>query len=419
MVKIKGFKGIRPKIELAEKIASHPYDVIDSNEARQMVKGNPYSFLHVVKSEVDLPEGIDLYSQEVYVKAAENLKKMVVEGWLVQDKKDCIYIYRQIMKGHEQYGLVVGSSVQDYLDERIKIHELTREAKEKDRINHVKYTNANTGPVFLTYPQNLEINAIVQNIIEVSPDYDFTAPDSIQHTMWIVSEESLITKLVGIFAEIPFTYVADGHHRSKSAAMVGEMRKNANPNHTGEEEYNWFLSVIFPANQLKILDYNRVVKDLNGYNVEEFMDKLLEKFEIQPLCCIHEAKPEKPTEFGMYIDGHWYNLKTKEECLDADDPVESLDVSILYNNILAPILGIGDLRKDNRIDFVGGIRGLGSLERRVDSGKMAVAFALYPTSIKQLMSIADAGKIMPPKSTWFEPKLRSGLIVHDLEVATL
>ena len=415
MVKIKGFKGIRPKPELAEKIASHPYDVINSIEAREMVKGNPYSFLHVVKSEIDLPDDINHYSEEVYNKASENLKKMISEGWLQQDSEENIYIYRQIMKGHEQYGLVVDSSVQDYLDEKIKIHELTREVKEKDRINHVKFTNANTGPVFLTYPAQKEIDDIVAEISNTKPENDFTADDGIQHTLWVIREKKKIDKLVELFAQIPFTYVADGHHRSKSASIVGEMRKNENPEHNGSEEYNWFLSVIFPDNQLKILDYNRVVKDLNGLSIDDFLDKIKVNFEIIPICCIHEAKPKDYAQFSMYLAGQWYYLKALENTFDKNDPVDSLDVSILFNNLLAPILGIGDPRKDERIDFVGGIRGLGALERRVDNGLMAVAFAMYPTSINQLMSIADAGKIMPPKSTWFEPKLRSGLIIHDLD----
>ncbi len=415
MVKIKGFKGIRPQKELAEEIASFPYDVINSQEARELVKGNPKSFLHVVKSEVDLPEDIDLYSEKVYQTASDNLQQMISKGWLQQDKKENIYIYRQIMNGHEQYGLVAVASVQDYLDEKIKIHELTREAKEKDRINHVKYTNANTGPVFLTYPAQEEIDKIVAEVVEGKPEYDFTADDGISHTFWVVDDDETIEKLVTLFSKIPYTYVADGHHRSKSAAMVGDMKRKENPNHTGDEEYNWFLSVIFPDNQLKILDYNRVVKDLNGLTVSDFLDKVKEKFDVKPVENKESVKPQDFANFGLYINGQWYALTAKENSYDKNDPVDSLDVSILYNNLLAPILAIGDPRKDERIGFVGGIRGLTELEKLVDSGKMAVAFAMYPTSIKQLMSIADAGKIMPPKSTWFEPKLRSGLIVHDLE----
>jgi len=415
MIKIKGFKGVRPKKDLAEKIASHPYDVLNSREAKNLAKGNPYSFLHVVKSEIDLPDDTDHYSESVYQKASDNLKKMINEGWMIQDKQDTIYVYRQIMNGHEQYGLVVDSSVQDYIDGKIRIHELTREVKEQDRINHVKYTNANTGPVFLTYPAKEEIDNLVAKIVKVAPEYDFTADDGIQHTLWVVSKKADIDKLIEYFSKLECTYVADGHHRSKSAAMVGEMKKQENPNHTGDEEYNWFLSVLFPDNQLKILDYNRVVKDLNGLSKDELLEKISNKFDLIQVCCQDTAKPDEPLHFGMYLDHQWYILRAKDGIFDKNDPVESLDISILQNNLLSEILGIGDPRKDNRIDFVGGIRGLSGLERRVDSGGMAIAFALYPTSINQLMTIADAGKIMPPKSTWFEPKLRSGLLVHLLD----
>jgi len=415
MVKIKGLKGIRPRKELSEKIASRPYDVLNSEEARLEAEGNPYSFLHVVKSEIDLPEDIDHYDQKVYLKAAENLQTMIKNGWMIRDKSDCLYVYRQIMNSHEQYGLVVNAAVEDYLEGKIRIHELTREVKERDRINHVKYTNANTGPVFLTYPARNEIDSIVTKITATSPEYDFTADDGIRHTVWVVSDSSTIQSLIDQFRQIPFTYVADGHHRSKSAAMVGEMRRKENPNHTGDEEYDWFLTVLFPHNQLKILDYNRVVKDLNGLSEQEFIKKIREKLDISPVCCDGSAKTKAANTFGMYLDNQWYVLQAKTGTFDPEDPVDSLDVSILTNNILSPILGIGDLRKDERIDFIGGIRGLGELEKRVNSGEMAVAFALYPVSIEQLMAIADAGKIMPPKTTWFEPKLRSGLVVHSLD----
>jgi len=415
MVKIKGLKGIRPIRELASRVASRPYDVLNSEEARVEAEGNPYSFLHVIKSEIDLPEDTDHYDEKVYLKAAENLQTMIKNGWLIQDKTDCVYVYRQIMNGHEQYGLVVDASVKDYLDGKIRIHELTREVKERDRINHVKYTNANTGPVFLTYPAQETIDGIVETVTKNKPEYDFTADDSIRHTVWIVEDPATVKLLIDQFSQIPFTYVADGHHRSKSAAMVGGMRRKENPNHTGDEEYNWFLTVLFPHNQLKILDYNRVVKDLNGLNEQEFIQKISEKFDVSRVCCHGSAKPESANTFGMYLNRQWYVLKTRPGTFDLHDPVDSLDVSILTNNILAPILGIGDLRKDERIDFVGGIRGLDELEKRVDSGEMVVAFALYPVSIRQLMAIADAGKIMPPKTTWFEPKLRSGLVVHSLD----
>ncbi|MBC8491493.1 MAG: DUF1015 domain-containing protein [Candidatus Marinimicrobia bacterium] len=415
MVKIKGLKGIRPIRELVSRVASRPYDVLNSEEARVEAEGNPYSFLHVVKSEIDLPEDTDHYDESVYLKASENLQTMIKNGWLIQDNTDCVYVYRQIMNGHEQYGLVVDASVEDYLDGKIRIHELTREVKEKDRINHIKYTDANTGPVFLTYHAHETIDGIVNNIVKNKPEYDFTADDGIRHTVWVVDNPAIQKLLIDQFSQIPFTYVADGHHRSKSAAMVGEMRRKDNPDHTGAEEYNWFLTVLFPHNQLKILDYNRVVKDLNGLNDQGFIQKIREKFDFSRVCCHGSAKPESANTFGMYLNRQWYVLKAKPGTFDLNDPVDSLDVSILTDNILAPILGIGDLRKDERIDFVGGIRGLGELEKRVNSGEMAVAFALYPVSIKQLMAIADAGKIMPPKTTWFEPKLRSGLVTHSLD----
>ena len=415
MVKIKGLKAFRPKPELCEKIASKPYDVLNSQEAREEAQGKPYSFLHVVKSEIDLPEDIDPYDERVYQKAAENLEKMKEENWLIQEDREALYLYRQIMDGHEQYGLVVDASVQDYLDGKIKIHELTREKKEKDRINHVKTTNANTGPVFLTYRAQDEIDSIVEEVAQSDPTYDFTAEDGVQHTLWTIKDQDKIDSLIDHFEQIPYTYVADGHHRSKSAAMVGEMRKEENPDHTGDEEYNWFLTVLFPHEQLQILDYNRVVKDLNGLSEEEFIGKIEENFTVQETANQKAAKPASKHNFAMYLDGEWYTLAAHEGSFDDNDPVERLDVSILQNNLLTPVLDIGDPRKDTRIDFVGGIRGLDELEKRVDSGEMEVAFALYPTSIEELMDIADAEKLMPPKSTWFEPKLRSGLIVHDLE----
>lgn len=415
MVKIKGLKGIRPRKELADRIASQPYDVLNSAEARREAAGNPYSFLHVVKSEIDLPDGINPYDEKVYQKAAENLQAMRQKGWLIQDGQECLYVYRQIMGDHEQYGLVVDAAVDDYLIGKIKIHELTREVKEKDRINHVNYTNANTGPVFLTYHADEEIDEIVKKIVNAEPEYDFTAADGIRHTLWVVDNDVTITAIIRKFERIPHTYVADGHHRSKSAAMVGELRRKANPRHTGKEEYNWFLAVLFPHNQLKVIDYNRVVKDLNGLSEPEFLEKIAAKFTVTAVDSRESAKPPAANSFGMYLNRQWYRLQAKPGIFNPGDPVDSLDVSILTKNILQPVLGIGDLRTDERIDFVGGIRGLGELEKRVDSGEMAVAFALYPVSIEQLMAIADAGQIMPPKTTWFEPKLRSGLIIHSLE----
>jgi len=415
MVKIKGLKAYRPKAELCEKIASRPYDVLNSQEAREEAKGNPYSFLHVVKSEIDLPEDIDHYDERVYQKAAENLDQMKKEGWLIQEDQEALYLYRQVMNGHEQYGLVVDASVQDYLDKKIKIHELTREKKEKDRIKHVKTTNANTGPVFLTYRAKDAIDKMVEQVAEGAPVYDFTAEDGVRHTVWTIKDKELIVQFINQFAKIPYTYVADGHHRSKSAAMVGQMRKKENPNHTGDEEYNWFLAVLFPHDQLQILDYNRVVRDLKGLSKNEFIEKLQNKFTITKVDGREQAKPVIKHVFGMYLEGEWYQLEAHQDSFDESDPVERLDVSILQNNLLTPVLDIGNPRKDTRIDFVGGIRGLSELEKRVNSGEMEAAFALYPTSIEELMDIADAEKLMPPKSTWFEPKLRSGLIVHDLE----
>jgi len=415
MVKIKGFRGWRPQPELASEIASQPYDVLNTAEARTAAAGNPYSFLHVVKSEIDLPQDIDPYDDRVYRKAADNLQKMRAKEWLIQDDQECLYIYRQIMGAHEQFGLVTVASVTDYFAQKIKIHELTREKKEKDRIRHVKTTNANTGPVFLTYKAHSDIDRFVTKMTQASPAYDFTAEDDIRHTFWVVSDPADIEKFKNHFAQIPHTYVADGHHRSKSAAMVGKIRKQENPHHTGQEEYNWFLAVLFPHNQLQILDYNRVVRDLHDLTPKEFIRKLQDKFALQTVAGRQKAKPLAYNHFGMYLSGQWYYLKAKPEIYDPQDPVESLDTSILHNHILHPLLAIGDPRKDERVDFVGGIRGLTELEKRVDTGDMAVAFALYPTSIEQLMNIADAGQLMPPKSTWFEPKLRSGLIIHDLE----
>jgi len=415
MVKIKGLRGIRPRKELAKEIASLPYDVLNSAEARSLAAGNPHSFLHIVKSEIDLPEDIDPYAEEVYRQAAKNLNNMLKKNWLIQDDQECIYVYRQIMVEHQQYGLVVDASVGDYLEGKIRIHELTREDKERDRFNHVKFTNANTGPVFLTYPAVKQIDDIVNSATQGKPTYDFIANDGIQHTVWIINNPDSIKLLIKHFDRIPITYVADGHHRSKSAAMLGEVRRQSNPEHTGKEEYNWFLAVLFPHNQLKILDYNRLVKDLNGLSEAEFIAKISKKFEILPVPNHSSAKPKSANNFGMYLKNQWYLLKAKSGTFNLDDPIESLDVSILTYNILQPILKIGDLRKDQRIDFVGGIRGLAELEKRVNSNEMAVAFALYPISVTQLMAIADAGQILPPKTTWFEPKLRSGLIIHALD----
>lgn len=412
MAVIRQFKAIRPTPEMAEKVAALPYDVVNSEEAAEMVIGNPYSFLHVDKAEIDLPAGTDIYSPEVYEKAKSNLEKMITDGVLVQDEKPMLYVYELTMDGRSQTGLVACTSIDEYMQGIIKKHELTREDKEQDRIRHVDICNANTGPIFLAYRTVDEISEIVDNVKKNAPVYDFTAEDGIIHRAWIIDDEETINRLVKLFKDVPNLYIADGHHRNASAAKVGLKRRNENPNYTGDEEFNYYLAVIFPSDQLKILDYNRVVKDLNGLSEEEFIKKLSEKFDIVET--EGRAKPNKAYDFGMYMDGKWYMLTAKDE-IKSKDAVKGLDVSILQDNVLIPILGIGDIRTDKRIDFVGGIRGLGELEKRVDSGEMKVAFAMYPTSIEQLMTIADENKIMPPKSTWFEPKLRSGLFIHSLD----
>lgn len=412
MAVIRKFKAIRPKSEMAEAVAALPYDVVNSEEAREMTKDKPYSFLHVDKAEIDLPVDTDIYSPQVYAKAKENLDKLVSDGILVQDNKPMLYVYELTMDGRSQTGLVACTSIDEYLNGIIKKHELTREDKEQDRIRHVDICNANTGPIFLAYRTVDEISAIIENVKKNAPVYDFTAEDGIKHRAWVIDNDETENKLIELFKAVPNLYIADGHHRNASAAKVGLKRRAEHPDYTGDEEFNYYLAVIFPSDQLKIMDYNRVVKDLNGMTSEEFMNKLAEKFDI------HEAdgraKPEKQYDFGMYLDKKWYMLTAKEN-LRVNDAVAGLDVSILQDNVLIPILGIGDIRTDKRIDFVGGIRGLGELERRVDSGEMKVAFAMYPTSIDQLMTIADENKIMPPKSTWFEPKLRSGLFIHSLD----
>lgn len=412
MAVIRQFKAIRPTPEMAEKVAALPYDVVNSEEAAEMVIGNPYSFLHVDKAEIDLPAGTDIYSPEVYEKAKSNLEKMITDGVLVQDEKPMLYVYELTMDGRSQTGIVACTSIDEYMQGIIKKHELTREDKEQDRIRHVDICNANTGPIFLAYRTVDEISEIVDNVKKNAPVYDFTAEDGIIHRAWIIDDEETINRLVKLFKDVPNLYIADGHHRNASAAKVGLKRRNENPNYTGDEEFNYYLAVIFPSDQLKILDYNRVVKDLNGLSEEEFIKKLSEKFDIAET--EGRAKPDKAYDFGMYMDGKWYMLTAKDE-IKSKDAVKGLDVSILQDNVLIPILGIGDIRTDKRIDFVGGIRGLGELEKRVDSGEMKVAFAMYPTSIEQLMTIADENKIMPPKSTWFEPKLRSGLFIHSLD----
>ncbi len=415
MAILKSFKGFRPKKEFASRIASRPYDVLNSEEARTEVEGNPYSFLHVVKPEVDLPTGTDIYSDQVYRKGRENLERMIGDGILFQDENPSLYIYAQTMKGVTQYGLMGCASVLDYMNNLIRRHELTRPDKEEDRKQHIRVSNFHAEPVFFAYPPHMEIDTIVARIVEAEPEYDFTAEDGIVHRLWVINDARDIERLETLFTtDIPFTYVADGHHRTAAAAGVGKEHRQSNPNHTGKEEYNYILAVLFPANQLTIIDYNRVVKDLNGLGDEEFLEKLTSSFIVKK-----EGKkifkPDRIHEFGMYLSGSWYSLMAKEGTYNDNDPIGKLDVTVLSGHILAPLLNITDLRKSKRIDFVGGIRGLGELVRRVDSGEMKAAFALYPVSMEQLMEIADTDNIMPPKTTWFEPKLRSGLVIHKLD----
>ena len=412
MAVFRPFQAIRPVPSLASKVAALPYDVMNSQEAREMVVGNPYSFLHVDKAEIDLDPSIDIYDDKVYQKAADNLDKMQKDGTYMQDTRPCYYIYRQIMDGRAQSGIVGCASVDDYLNNRVKKHELTRADKEADRIRHVDACNANTGPIFLTYRARTEILNVMNKWMNAhTPVYDFVSEDNITHTVWVIDDENTVKRLQTDFLKVPDFYIADGHHRAASAVRVGQKRRAENPDYTGDEEFNFFLAVLFPDSELKIMDYNRVVHDLNGNTPDEFMKKLAKVYEISE----HEgvcAPPEKHTA-GMYMGGKWYLLRAKEGCYNAADPVESLDVSILQKNVLTPILGIDDPRTSERISFVGGIRGLKELERLVDGGK-AVAFAMYPTGLDELMTIADTGNIMPPKSTWFEPKLRSGIFIHKL-----
>ena len=411
MVRIKPFAAVRPPKQYVEEVAARPYDVLNSAEAQK--EAGEKSLLHITKPEIDFSPIIDEHSQQAYDKAVENFKSWQEKGWLVQDDKPYYYIYAQTMEGRTQYGLVVCAHTDDYAEGKIKKHELTRKDKEDDRMIHVRIQDANIEPVFFAYPDNEKINAIVARYISGVPEYDFVAEDGFGHTFWVIDNQEDIDALTALFAEIPAFYVADGHHRTAAAARVGAEKKAANPAHTGQEEYNWFMTVAFPDSQLKIIDYNRVVKDLNGLTPEQLLEALKEDFDV----CEKGAyiyKPGRLHEFSMYLDGKWYSLTAKEGRYDDNDPIGVLDVTILSSLILDKILGIKDLRTDKRIDFVGGIRGLRELSRRVDSGEMAVAFALYPVSMKQLVDIADSGNIMPPKTTWFEPKLRSGLAIHKL-----
>ncbi len=415
MATVKAFKGLRPPKEIAKDLACLPYDVMNTAEAKSMAAGKEYSLLHITRSEIDLPEGTDVHSQAVYDKSVENFKKFKEKGWLVQDKEAKFYIYAQTMAGRTQYGIVGAASVDDYLNGIIKKHELTRKEKEEDRMIHVRINNANIEPVFFTYPAVDEIDQIVSDIVNnQEAEYDFVAEDGFGHHFWVINDDATNKKIEELFAQkVPYTYVADGHHRTAAAALVGAEKRKANPNHTGSEDYNYFLAVHFPDDQLKIIDYNRVVKDLNGNTAVGLIEKLKEDFYVKDEGT-DIFKPSALHEFSLYIDGKWYSMRAKEGRYDDKDPIGVLDVTILSNLVLDKILGIKDLRTDNRIDFVGGIRGLDELKKRVDSGEMAVAFALYAVSMKQLIDIADSGNIMPPKTTWFEPKLRSGLVIHSL-----
>lgn len=415
MARVKPFRAFRPLKDIAAKIASRPYDVLDSKEAREEAQGNEYSFYHVTKSEIDLPENIDIHSHIVYQKAKENLQLMISKGWFFQENKPCYYIYAQTMWNKTQYGIVGCAAIDDYLNNVIKKHELTRVEKEEDRKNHIRVTNFNAEPVFFAYPDNQELWKIIERNIQTQPEYEFTLSDGVGHHLWVINNDIDIQRIEKIFnEEIPYTYVADGHHRTAAAAHVGLEKRQQNPNHKGNEEYNYFMAVHFPASQLTIIDYNRVVTDLNGLTNEDFLNKLKENFIIENKG--HDPyKPQSLHNFSLYLNGNWYSMYPKEGLYNDNHPIECLDVTILSNLVLNPILNITDLRNSKRIDFVGGIRGLDELKRRVDSGEMAAAFALFPVSMKQLIDIADTGNIMPPKTTWFEPKLRSGLFLHSLE----
>jgi len=414
MATIKPFKGVRPPKNLVEKIESRPYDVLESEEARVEAGDNEMSLYHIIKPEIDFEQGTSEYDPRVYEKAAENFKAFQEKGWLVQDDKEQYYIYAQTMNSKTQYGLVVGAYVDDYLNGVIKKHELTRRDKEEDRMKHVRVNNANIEPVFFAYPDNDVLNTLIMRYASTHPEYDFVAPiDGFRHQFWVISDQADIEAITKEFAKMPSLYIADGHHRSAAAALVGAEKAKQNPHHTGKEEYNYFMAVCFPASQLTILDYNRVVKDLNGMTSEEFLNALHNDFEVE----CKGTEPYRPVqlhEFSLYLDGKWYSLIAKKGTYNDADPIGILDVDISSRLILDKLLGIKDLRSDKRIDFVGGLRGLEELKRRVDSGEMKMALALYPVSMKQIMDIADSGKIMPPKATWFEPKLRSGLIIHKL-----
>ena len=411
---IKPFRGIRPPKTLVEKVSSRPYDVLNSEEARREAEGNPMSLYHIIKPEINFEPGTDEHDPKVYTSAVEHFRDFRQKGWLVQDSQDKYYVYAQTMNGHTQYGLVVAAWVEDYMEGRIKKHELTRKDKEEDRMKHVRVNNANIEPVFFAYPHRDDLDQIIASITAGEPEYDFVAaPEGFRHTFWVINEPETIERITQIFKEIPSMYIADGHHRSAAAALVGNEKKLQNPHHTGNEEYNYFLAVCFPDNQLNIIDYNRLVRNLNGLTDEQFLKALKADFEVEKMGK-QIYKPQRLHNFSLYLSGEWYSLTAKQGRYDDQDPIGVLDVTISSNLILDKILGIKDLRTDKRIDFVGGIRGLGELKRRVDSGEMKMALALYPVTIQQIINIADSGNIMPPKTTWFEPKLRSGLVIHEL-----
>ncbi|MDD3624631.1 MAG: DUF1015 domain-containing protein [Proteiniphilum sp.] len=412
-MKIKPFRGMRPPKAMVREVASRPYDVLNSDEARREAAGNEKSLYHIIKPEIDFPVGKDEHDEDVYLKAAENYRMFCEKGWLLQDEKELYYVYAQTMNGKRQYGLVVAAAVDDYMSGKIKKHELTRRDKEEDRMKHVRVNNANIEPVFFAYPDNNKVNDIVERISSGVPEYDFVSVDGVGHHFWLVAEDEDIGRITELFAAMPAMYIADGHHRSAAAALVGAEKAKNNPNHRGDEEYNYFMAVCFPDTQLTIIDYNRVVKDLNGLTPEQFLARLEKNFVVEPTGS-EIAKPHNLHNFSIYLDGRSFSVTAKPGTYNDNDPIGQLDVTITSNLILDEILGITDLRSDKRIDFVGGIRGLGELKRRVDSGEMALAIALYPVSMKQLMDIADTGNIMPPKTTWFEPKLRSGLVIHNL-----
>lgn len=411
MAIIRAFKAFRPTLDLASKIAALPYDIMNSEEAREMVKDNEYSFLHVDRAEVNLPNDTNIYDKVVYEKARDVLDKMIQDGLYVQEDKPCMYIYRQTMNGKSQTGLVICAAIDDYINDKIKKHEHTRKDKEVDRINHVDYCDANTGPIFLTYRNQNEISKIMDKWIQNEPLYDFISEDGNGHTVWIINNDTDIEKLTTLFKNVDSLYIADGHHRAKSAVEVGLKRRKENPGYTGEEEFNYFLAIVYPDNQLEVLDYNRTVKDLNGLNEDEFLSAIEKNFKIK--VSKEAVKPKRRHTFGMYMNNTWYELEAKDGTFNEEDPMERLDVSILQNNLLSPILGIDDPTKSDRIEFIGGIRGINELEKRANKD-MKVSFSMFATTTDDIMSIADGGMIMPPKSTWFEPKPRSGLFIHKL-----